>query len=78
MRGLGAAWKVFDGMHDRNEVLRSVLIGRLGQVEEEEKLIMEMEVEPDKGLWGAMLSACRIHGKADVADRVQKRFMKQQ
>ncbi|KAA0054377.1 hypothetical protein IC582_028786 [Cucumis melo] len=44
------------------------LLGRLGQVEEAEKLIMEMEIEPDEALWGAMLIACRIHGKADVAD----------
>ncbi|KGN43485.1 pentatricopeptide repeat-containing protein At3g46790, chloroplastic [Cucumis sativus] len=54
------------------------LLGRSGQVEEAEKLIMEMEIEPDEALWGAMLSACRIHGKVDVADRVQKRFIKQQ
>ncbi|KAG6583697.1 Pentatricopeptide repeat-containing protein, mitochondrial, partial [Cucurbita argyrosperma subsp. sororia] len=53
------------------------LLGRVGQVEEAEKLIMEMEIEPDEALWGALLSACRIHGKAEVADRVQTRFIKQ-
>lgn len=51
------------------------MLGRAGQVEEAEKLIMEMEVEPDEALWGALLSACRIHGKAEVADRLQKRFI---
>lgn len=51
------------------------MLGRVGQVEEAEKLIMEMEVEPDEALWGALLSACRIYGKAEVANRVQKRFI---
>ncbi|XP_038877225.1 pentatricopeptide repeat-containing protein At3g46790, chloroplastic-like [Benincasa hispida] len=54
------------------------LLGRVGQVEEAEKLIMEMEIEPDEALWGALLSACRIHRKTEVAHRVQKRFINQQ
>lgn len=54
------------------------LLGRVGQVEEAEKLIMEMEIKPDGALWGALLSACRIHGKTEVAERVLKRFINQQ
>lgn len=54
------------------------LLGRVGQVEEAEKLIMEMEIKPDGALWGALLSACRIHGKTEVAERVLKLFINQQ
>ncbi|KAG2718298.1 hypothetical protein I3760_03G213500 [Carya illinoinensis] len=46
------------------------MLGRVGQVEEAEKLILEMEVEPDEALWGALLGACRIHAKVEVAERV--------
>ncbi|KAB1203575.1 hypothetical protein CJ030_MR8G015398 [Morella rubra] len=46
------------------------MLGRVGQVDQAEKLILEMEVEPDEALWGALLGACRIHGKVEVAERV--------
>ncbi|EXC18106.1 hypothetical protein L484_014506 [Morus notabilis] len=47
------------------------MLGRVGRVEEAEELISGMEMEPDEALWGAMLSACRIHGKVEVAERVE-------
>jgi hypothetical protein len=31
------------------------------------RLILGMEVEPDEALFGALLGACKIHGKVDVA-----------
>lgn len=46
------------------------MLGRIGQVEEAEKLIMRMKVEPDEVLWKALLGACKIHGKIEVAERV--------
>ncbi|XP_078434174.1 pentatricopeptide repeat-containing protein CRR2, chloroplastic-like [Wolffia australiana] len=49
------------------------LMGRAGRVEEAERLVMGMEFEPDEALWGALLAACRAHGKLDVALRVAKR-----
>ncbi|KAG2692910.1 hypothetical protein I3760_08G074300 [Carya illinoinensis] len=49
------------------------MLGRAGQVEEVEKLILEMEVEPNEALWRALLGACRIHGKVEVAERVAKK-----
>ncbi|ESW22028.1 hypothetical protein PHAVU_005G120500 [Phaseolus vulgaris] len=49
------------------------MLGRVGQVEEAEKLIWRMEVKPDEALWGALLAACKIHGKVEVAERVAER-----
>lgn len=46
------------------------MLGRVGLVEEAEKLILRMDVEPDEALWGALLGACKTHGKVDVAERV--------
>jgi len=41
------------------------MLGRVGQV--------GMEVEPDEALFGALLGACKIHGKVDVAERVAEK-----
>ncbi|KHN36495.1 Pentatricopeptide repeat-containing protein [Glycine soja] len=49
------------------------MLGRVGQVEEAEKLILRMEVKPDEALWGALLGACKTHGKLEVTERVEER-----
>jgi hypothetical protein len=49
------------------------MLGRVGLVEEAEKLILKMDVEPDEAVWGALLGACKTHGKIDVAERVAER-----
>ncbi|KAK7324838.1 hypothetical protein VNO77_28713 [Canavalia gladiata] len=49
------------------------MLGRVGQVEEAENLILRMKVKPDDALWGALLAACKIHGKVEVAERVAER-----
>ncbi|KAK9283437.1 hypothetical protein L1049_011679 [Liquidambar formosana] len=49
------------------------MLGRAGQVDEAEELVVGMEVEPDEALWGALLAACRIHGKVEVAERVTEK-----
>ncbi|KAH9326989.1 hypothetical protein KI387_007167 [Taxus chinensis] len=43
------------------------LLGRAGCLDEAEKLINEMLVEPDVSIWGALLGACRIHGNMELA-----------
>ncbi|KAJ7948054.1 Pentatricopeptide repeat-containing protein [Quillaja saponaria] len=50
------------------------MLGRVGLVEEAEKLILRMEKEPDAALWRALLGACKIHGKMEVAERVAERI----
>ncbi|XP_059623112.1 putative pentatricopeptide repeat-containing protein At3g11460, mitochondrial [Cornus florida] len=49
------------------------ILGRAGFVEEVEAMIEVMEVEPDEALWGAMLGACKIHRKVDVAEWVAEK-----
>ncbi|KAF9598935.1 hypothetical protein IFM89_033133 [Coptis chinensis] len=49
------------------------MLGRAGHVEEAEALISRIEVVPDDALWGALLGACKLHGKMEVAERVAEK-----
>ncbi|KAL2331895.1 hypothetical protein Fmac_019476 [Flemingia macrophylla] len=49
------------------------MLGRGGQVEEAEKLLLRMDVKPDEALWGALLGACKTHEKVEVAERVAEK-----
>ncbi|CAK9184675.1 unnamed protein product [Ilex paraguariensis] len=49
------------------------MLGREGRVEEAKELIERMEVKPDEVLWGALLGACIIHDKVDVAEEVAEK-----
>lgn len=48
------------------------LLGRCGRLEEAEVLIREVR-EPDVVLWRTLLSACRIHGEVEMAERTLSR-----
>ncbi|KAK9109066.1 hypothetical protein Sjap_017126 [Stephania japonica] len=50
------------------------LLGRAGRLKEAENLIKQVE-EPDVVLWRTLLSACRIHGKVEMARRVMTRVL---
>ena len=49
------------------------IMGRAGRLEEAEVLVEGMECEPDEALWGALLCACKAHGKLDMALRVAQK-----
>ncbi|KAE8683678.1 pentatricopeptide repeat-containing protein [Hibiscus syriacus] len=51
------------------------MLGKAGLVEEAEELVMGMELETDMALWNALLTACRVHGKVEVAGRVERRLV---
>ncbi|KAF2307310.1 hypothetical protein GH714_026245 [Hevea brasiliensis] len=46
------------------------LLGRAGLLAEAEELIFSMPMEPNAAVWGALLGACRIHGNAELGERV--------
>lgn len=48
------------------------LLGRSGELEEAEALVLSMPVSPDGCIWGALLSACKNHNKIDMGIRVAK------
>lgn len=43
------------------------LLGRTGLLEEAYKLITNMPMQPCEAAWGALLSACRMHGNVELA-----------
>lgn len=51
------------------------IFGRAGRLDEALKLIEEMDVEKDQGLWGALLGACRIHKKIELAEKAAEALL---
>ncbi|KAL8239985.1 hypothetical protein R6Q59_016553 [Mikania micrantha] len=50
------------------------LLGRGGKLLEAYEFIENMQIEPDVDVWGALLSACRIHGNFKLAELVAHRL----
>lgn len=44
------------------------LLGRAGRLKEAMDLIKSMKVKPDGAVWGALLSACKIHKNVELAE----------
>lgn len=51
------------------------LLGRAGLVEEAEKLIGEMQTNPDAVIWRSLLSACLVHGNFKLVQMAGKKVM---
>lgn len=52
------------------------LLGRAGLINEANEFIEGMPIEPDAFVWGALLGACRMHGKVEIGESVMKRLVK--
>lgn len=52
------------------------LLGRAGRLEEALNLIKSMPMEPNAGVWGALLGACRIYVNPDVAEVAARHLFK--
>ncbi|PKA62789.1 Pentatricopeptide repeat-containing protein [Apostasia shenzhenica] len=50
------------------------LLGRAGQLEKAMKIINQMKIDPGPSIWGALLSACRIHRNLELAEIAAKRL----
>ncbi|GLT44010.1 hypothetical protein SLA2020_179290 [Shorea laevis] len=42
------------------------LLGRRGKLKEALEFVQNMPIQPDAGIWGALLSACKIHRNVDI------------
>ncbi|KNA20071.1 hypothetical protein SOVF_055690 [Spinacia oleracea] len=53
------------------------LLSRQGNVKEALDFVYNMQVEPDKRIWGSLLAGCReTHGSIDVAERVAEQMIR--
>ncbi|XP_057861159.2 uncharacterized protein LOC131069670 [Cryptomeria japonica] len=44
------------------------LLGRCGKLDEAKSFISNMPLEPDAGIWGTLLGACRVHCHIELAE----------
>ncbi|KAL6899429.1 hypothetical protein ACP4OV_006087 [Aristida adscensionis] len=51
------------------------LLGRAGRVREAVHFVKSMPVEPHPGLWGALASACKLHGEVELGEEVAKKLI---
>ncbi|MQL91854.1 hypothetical protein Taro_024473 [Colocasia esculenta] len=52
------------------------LFGRAGRLVEALEFIQSMPFQPDPGIWGALLGACRVHGNVDLAELASQHLFK--
>ncbi len=51
------------------------LLGSAGYLQEAENMVMAMPCKPQVAAWMALLGACRIHGKVEMAEHVTKQIL---
>ncbi|PSR95072.1 Pentatricopeptide repeat-containing protein [Actinidia chinensis var. chinensis] len=51
-------------------------MGRVGRLEEAERIAMTMPFEPDAAVWRSLLSSCAQHGNVDMAWTMAKRLLR--
>ncbi|KAF6135604.1 hypothetical protein GIB67_015457 [Kingdonia uniflora] len=76
-------WRCFDLMERVYKIKPKVehygcmvdLLGRAGLIQDSEELIKKMPTEAGPALWGALLSACRIHPNFELAKLVGERLI---
>jgi pentatricopeptide repeat protein len=75
-------WEYFDCMSRDYGIIPGVkhytcmvdLLGRAGHLDEAHEFIKKMPLEPDAGVWGALLGASRIHSNTELGERVAERL----
>lgn len=51
------------------------LLGRSGLLNDAYELIIHMPMEPNSGVWGALLGACRVYGNIELGKEVAERLI---
>eukprot|EP01018_Ginkgo_biloba_P003630 Gb_16328 [translate_table: standard] len=75
-----AAWQFFNCMSRDYFITPNMkhyacmvdLLGRAGHLDEAQDFIKKMPLEPDEGVWGALLGACRIHCNIELGEHVAR------
>jgi pentatricopeptide repeat protein len=49
------------------------LLGKSGHLQEAEDVVSAMPIEPDGGIWGTLLGACKMHDNFEMGLRVAKK-----
>ncbi|OVA13735.1 Pentatricopeptide repeat [Macleaya cordata] len=50
------------------------LLGRKGKLKEALEFIQKMPIEPDAGVWGALLGSCKIHNEIEIGEFVARKL----
>ncbi|KAF8405122.1 hypothetical protein HHK36_010020 [Tetracentron sinense] len=50
------------------------LLGRAGRLDDAHSLINNMPLQPDVGIYGALLSACKVHGNIDLGLEISQKL----
>ncbi|XP_009791059.1 pentatricopeptide repeat-containing protein At4g39952, mitochondrial-like [Nicotiana tabacum] len=48
------------------------LLGRSGNLDDAEALVLSMPIAPDSAIWGSLLSSCKIHSQVEKGIRIAK------
>ncbi|XP_074335863.1 pentatricopeptide repeat-containing protein At4g19191, mitochondrial [Apium graveolens] len=51
------------------------LLGRKGRLREAVEFVQNMRIRPDAGIWGALLSACKIHHNIEIGQYAAERLL---
>eukprot|EP01018_Ginkgo_biloba_P023526 Gb_26260 [translate_table: standard] len=76
-------WQYFNSMSQDYHITPCVehyacmvdLLGRSGHLDEAQNFIKNMPVEPNAGVWGALLGACRVHLNIELGESVAERLL---
>ncbi|TVU14149.1 hypothetical protein EJB05_37596, partial [Eragrostis curvula] len=49
------------------------LLAKSGLLQEAEDMVLAMPIEPDGGIWGTLLSACKVHNNFEMGLRIAKK-----
>uniref|UniRef100_A0A0E0QL32 Pentatricopeptide repeat-containing protein n=1 Tax=Oryza rufipogon TaxID=4529 RepID=A0A0E0QL32_ORYRU len=72
------ARKYFDSMWNHYGIRPTIkhygcmidLFSRAGRLAEAEGMMQMMPIQPSVTMWGSMMNGCKVHGRADIAERV--------
>ncbi|PIN11455.1 hypothetical protein CDL12_15945 [Handroanthus impetiginosus] len=73
---LEKGWELFDMMTKTYRIKPGLdhyscmidLLGRRGKLKEALEFIRQMPIEPDAGIWGTLLGACKIHRNLEIGE----------